>query len=593
MLLRTRRTYLIPALIAAAAITFALCCNWQPTKTNAADNAPQQPAEGMFASVFGIGGCHVRNRHAADNATWVPQMAAIGLRVFRSPQAAWGELEPEEGKWNWEEFDKQLAYLEEQRFEYGVLLHGNGRWNKLDKPGTLPVNNLPAWSNYVTQVARHLKAKGSKARHLEIWNEPPNGTGRDQSPADYAKIVVAAHEAAKAVDPSFQIGLSAKSAHVNYLEQVIKGGAKDHFDYIVLHPYEVLNGVANNSGADAVYMHVVPTARKMLAAQNPSRVNVPIIFTELGSDASKGADHQARALVKAYTMGIAQGVSCIQWFEGRDGDSGPMGLIDAKGTPRPSYTAMQQMIHHFGHRPQYLGWVLLKDQHYGFAFQGADSTILCTWSRPGKPRVVEFGAEVKIANPITGNVFAARSIELTTSPLLVLDVPESLLAKAKANKDKPFDWGGDYSNAKSVSIEFGETTIEKGLHTLAGADVAAAVVAYGGSARAGNVPGGNMFTVDPNFLSYTTVPLEITAVVRRNPAGDNAGFKLVYESTTGFKTAAPGWYTVPDNKKWHTITWKIDDPQFVNYWGFNFNLESDGNQFNKYLIQSMTVTKQP
>jgi uncharacterized protein GlcG (DUF336 family) len=28
---------------------------------------------------------------------------------------------------------------------------------------------------------------------------------------------------------------------------------------------------------------------------------VPIIFTELGSDSSKGADHQAHALVKAYT----------------------------------------------------------------------------------------------------------------------------------------------------------------------------------------------------------------------------------------------------------------------------------------------------
>ena len=66
---------------------------------------------------------------------------------------------------------------------------------------------------------------------------------------------------------------------------------------------------------------------------------------------------------------------------------------------------------------------------------------------------------------------------------------------------------------------------------------------------------------------------------------------MIYESTDGFKTAKPGWYTVPDNKKWHTITWKIDDPQFVNYWGFNFNLESDGNQFNKYLIQSVTVTK--
>jgi polysaccharide biosynthesis protein PslG len=120
--------------------------------------------------------------------------------------------------------------------------------------------------------------------------------------------------------------------------------------------------------------------------------------------------------------------------------------------------------------------------------------------------------------------------------------------------------------------------------------VAKAIVAYGGNARAGNVPGGNLFVVDPAFLCYDSTPIEITAVVRRNEANDNSGFKLVYESTTGFKTAG-GWYTVPDNKEWHTVRWKIEDPQFVNYWGYNFSLVSDGNQYNKYYLRSITVTK--
>jgi len=136
----------------------------------------------------------------------------------------------------------------------------------------------------------------------------------------------------------------------------------------------------------------------------------------------------------------------------------------------------------------------------------------------------------------------------------------------------------------------GERNIEKGLHTLSGDAVAPAVVAYGGAARSGDVPGGSTFIVDPTFLSYTSTPIEITAVVRRNAANENSGFKLVYESTNGFKTAG-GWYTVPDNKEWHTARWRIDDPQFVNYWGYNFSLVSDGNQYNRYLIQSVTVTK--
>jgi hypothetical protein len=130
---------------------------------------------------------------------------------------------------------------------------------------------------------------------------------------------------------------------------------------------------------------------------------------------------------------------------------------------------------------------------------------------------------------------------------------------------------------------------EKGLHTRAGAGVAAEVIAYGGSARAGSVPGGNVFMVDPNFLSYTPTPIEISVVVRRDEANDNSGFKLTYESTNGFKNC--GWYTVPDNKEWHTVKWTLTDDEFVNMWGFNFSLDSDGNTYNKYYIRSVTVTK--
>jgi hypothetical protein len=539
---------------------------------------------------FGIGSCHIHNRSVKDAERWVPQMQVIGLRFYRSGPAGWSQVEPEEGKWNWKDLDEHIGYLTEKGFAVGGLLNGGTKWNTKDKPGTLPVNNLPAWSNYVSAIVTHTK---DRVKRWEVWNEPPNGTGRDQTPADYAKIVVASYDAAKAADPTCLVGIAAKSAHVNYLEQVIKAGARDHFDYITLHPYEVLNGIADNAGTEPVFMNIAPTVRKMLAAQNPEKADVPIVFTELGCDVKKGADVQAHALVKAYTMGIAQGIACIQWFEGMDGDSGPLGLLDRKGTPRPSYTAMAQMIQHLGQHPDYLGWVLYQEKHYGFVFQGAKGAVLITWARQGGVADIKFSKELQIVDPLTGTDSRADHFSLTAAPVLVLDVPDEVVQEAKANKGKPLPWGGDYADAPSVSITIDGDgrQIEKGLHTLSGESLAGAVVAYGGSARAGNVPGGNIFIVDPQFLSYTSTPIEITAVVRRNPANDNAGFKLVYESTKGFKTAKSGWYTVPDNKEWHTVRWQIDDAQFVNYWGYNFALESDGNQYNKYYLQSVTVTK--
>lgn len=538
-------------------------------------------------SPFGIGACHINGRSVADLERWVPDLQAIGITNCRSVASQWGSVEPKEGQWAWENLDKQIQYLSDRKIRCGALLQGSPSWNTLDAPGSLPVNNLAGWSKYARELATHLKGRVSD---YEIWNEPPNGIGRNQTAADYAKIVVAAYDAIKAVDPTARVGLSAKSAHITFLEQTIAAGAKDHFDFITLHPYEVLNGIADNTGSESVYLHIVPTVRTMLAAKNPAKANVPIIFTELGSDSKKGAEHQAHALVKAYTMGIAQGVECIQWFEGRDGDSGPMGLIDGKGKPRPAYTAMGAMIAEFGHAPRYLGWLLLNERDYAFVFQGAKSTLLVTWAPKGKADRVDFGQAVEFLDPLTGSATTAQAFELTVAPIIVRNVPAALVATAKANRAKPIPWGGDYSNAETVSITFGETTKEEGLHTRSGSDVAAAVVAYGGSARAGNVPGGNVFIVDPNFLSYTATPIEITAVVRRNTANDNAGFKLVYEGPAGFKTAG-GWHTIPDNKQWHTVKWTVNDPQFVNYWGYNFALESDGDKFNKYFLQSVSVRK--
>jgi len=536
---------------------------------------------------FGIGSCHVNNRSMQDNARWVPQMQAIGLKYYRTGQTSWSAVEPAEGEWKWDTLDEQMDYLSKHDFACGGILIGNPQWNELDGRGNLPVNNLPGWSEYVSQVVGHCKGR---VKRWEVWNEPPNFTGKDQTPADYAKIVVSAYRAAKAADPDCLVGLAAKSAHINYLEQVIQAGAKDHFDYITLHPYEVLNGVADNVGTEPLFMHIVPTLRKMLAAQNPTKVDVPVIFTELGCDLNQGADRQAHALIKAYTMSIAQGVSCVYWFEGRDGDSGPLGLLDRQGKPRPAYQALTQMIRHLGQQPDYLGWVHLNNRHFGFVFQGETTTVLVAWGQQPAGDVVRFEQEAQIVDPLTGESSRADQVALGTAPVFVIDVPEKLLRQALANKRKPLNWGGDFSDAKSVSLTIGDDKVEQGLHTLSGDAVAQAVTAYGGSARAGSIPGGNMFIVDPEFLSYTTEPIEITAVVRRNEDNDNAGFKLVYESTAGFKTAG-GWYTVPDNQKWHTVTWKIDDPQFVGYWGYNFSLVSDGNVYNKYYLQSMKVTK--
>lgn len=555
----------------------------------AQDAAQSAPLETW--SPFGIGSCHSSNWGAPANERWMPQMVSIGITNHRTCNTGWSEIEPEEGKWRWDNLDKQMAYLDGLKISYGGIFNGNVKWNTKDKRGDLPVNNVEAWGRYCGEAVKHCKGR---IKNWEVWNEPPNGTGRDQTAADYAKIVVAAYDAAKAADPGCKVGIAAKSVAITYLDQAIAAGAKGHFDYITLHPYEVSGCVIKHPGTELVFLQIESTLRKMLAVRDPAKAKCPVIFTELGHAAGgqygarlagfSDPDVMAHAVVKYYTMGIAQGITCIQWFEGMDGDSGPMGLLDGKAQPRPAYHALARMIGAFGQHPAYLGWLLLNDRHYAFVFQGAKGTVMATWASSKAPDPVEFGISVKILDPLTGELTTAASRSLTIAPILVEDVPEALLQKAKANKAKPFTWGGDFSGAKSVSVTFGEKNSEKGLHTQSAETIASDVLAYGGGARVGSVPGGNVYMVDPNFLSYSTVPIEISAVVRRNEKNDPARLTLTYESTAGYKKAAP--FEVPDNEKWHTATWRIDDAQFVSQWAYNFTLNS-----GKYIVQSVTVTR--
>src|SRR3984885_13284395 len=181
------------------------------------------------------------------------------------------------------------------------FLYAGVAWDTKDKPGGFPSNNLEAWSTYVYQTVKHAKGR---IRYWEVWNEPPNGTN-DAPASDYGKLMAATYDAVKAADPHSQVGMAAQSVNINYLEQAIKAGARDHFDYITFHAYESLGSVTDNWGTESVFMHIVSTVTEMLAVQDPARKGAQVWFTEMVYDAGKNPELQAQALVKAYSLGIA------------------------------------------------------------------------------------------------------------------------------------------------------------------------------------------------------------------------------------------------------------------------------------------------
>ena len=500
----------------------------------------------------------------------------------------------------------------------GLTAEGLLMWSPNGQPFGFPVGNIAGWNSYVQDIVSRYQGRVTQ---WEVWNEPPNSTdyGTPNSPADYATIVQAAYTTAKGVDPNVHIGLAAKSMHVRYLAEAIDAGAAGKYDYITVHPYEVAGLV--RKGWEAQYMAIVPTIRKMLAEKDPARANVPIEFTEVGIATNwpnrtfpyaVTEQEQADNLVKFYTMGIAQGVSHIHWFEPYDGDTpdpatsaAPMGLKQVDGRLRPAYAGLKSLIELLGEKPTYLGWTDFSGAGYGFYFNlpynGVDWTILVAWANPGGQVPLTFASPVDVVNPTDGvqNEYQTQSLQLTNSPLILSVAPGSIATAwrqtASVSRLQAFRWGGDYSNATSVSFTAGQA--DQGLHMI---DKPAPVTVNGVQAYPVNGRSGVSFTVDPNFLSWTARPITITAVLHPydNGNGTGAGFNLKYESTAALSTTdgntlsyGPNcWCGVPAGGP-TTLTWTISNPRFVGLYGQNFAFDSDSPQYANYAIEKITITK--
>jgi len=514
-------------------------------------------------------------------ATWMPKMAAAGVKWVRLfPE--WNQIQPTANTWNWSLMDAMLNTASNQNLNLTGLFLYNASWVNANTH-TFPTNNYPAWSAYVSNVVRHASGR---VKYWEVWNEPESFAAGG-SPAEYARVVTNAYNAAKAADPNAQIGLSVASVDILYLEQTIQAGAADHFDFICVHPYEVLDTL--HSGQEALFMNIVPTIRKMLAARNPAKWKVPVWFTEIGQGlgGQVTTTSQAQDVIKTYTMAIAQGVKCVQWFEAREGGYS-MGLLNSSGNPNPAYFALSNLVAQLGPNPTCKGWLLLNDRNYGFVFQGAATNVLATWAPPNTTNDVDFGQSVRILNPLTSVAVSASVYSLSNAPILVVGVPASLVAQAETNKTRPFPWNGNFSGVSSVSAAMGNPNVDSGLHQLNPESSSTAVTVFGGPARDCSKGSSVAFTIDPNFLSYTRAPIRISAVVRKISAGDNPGFNLKYESATGRKGI--GWNSVPGADKWYTLNWTISDDEFVGNWGYHFSFDCDSTNYSRYYLQQVTVT---
>lgn len=534
---------------------------------------------------------------SGDYAGFNPLLRDAGVRWMRY-FAEWQSVQPRQGEWNWDWQDRFMASANSNGIHVTGVFAYFAKWASADG-GTrkCPIRDIQYWRDYVGgAVTRYRK----DIKYWEVWNEFNGSFSVNGTPKLYADLVIAAHESARLADPTARIGISCANFDVGWLDAAIKAGAADHFDYVCVHPYENLG--AAMQGGEPGYLSLAASLRRMLAA-NKQRADIPLWITETGHQApvlpdAKGDAEQAEALAKVYVLSTAQGFQRVCWFEARGpayGKGTDHGLIRRDWTRRPALEALKTMTRLMGAEPQYLGWLKLGSNGYGFVYRGAEAAVLAAWSPPEAANMVTFSAPVRVVDLAgrTTPIEAGKPLALSRTPVFVVGLPKQETEQATSQAQMPFPWGTDYSQAQEVTCRLGAINDEKGIKQTR-PETTVVVNDLTESWRRANFSAGGegrymYFRVDPTFAPFGTTNLEITVVARRAAADKPANTGLLYESLKGYR-AAQGHFDIPADNGWHEYTWKVNNANFVGGWGWNFRTEATGSP-SEFCVREVRVRK--
>jgi hypothetical protein len=534
-------------------------------------------------------------------------MAAAGITSVRLfPE--WRGLEPKKGMWKWDDADTLVKSAADNRLEITAILMGS-------PPGTkavhaFPMDDLDGWSDFVSAVVGRY---GKQVRHWEVWNEGNGGfnDGRHTT-SDYAKLAAVTYAAAKKANPQARVGLTVASFDAPYLNQAIldmaKAGKPNSFDYLCVHPYEIADGLAEVDG-EIPFLWMARRTRDMLKASAPDRADAEIWITEVGRRIENRKGHvvteedAAKGLAKIYTMSLAQGIARVQWFEAQDpvGEDQGFGLLARNGSARASYQTLKALTTLLGPTPAYQGWLALgKDgRGYGFVFKGKTAPVLIAWMPKGlTDGTLSFSADVEVTDAhggTTRSLKANQPLELTDAPVFMAGLPPDLLDRARANAGKDFPWGGDYSNAATVSIQPGSAG-SKGIFPVGRADRPVVRFADGsaGVLLEGDIGHPISFYVHPSFAKFQTREYYVRVTVRRVAAG-NVGMNLIYETAdsqgrTPYANTGK-WFGTSQDGGWQTYTWHVTDACFSRMWGYDFSIRPE--QSIPFALGKVEVSTEP
>jgi hypothetical protein len=348
-------------------------------------------------------------------------LAREGYVKWMRTNIDWEWVEPEPGKFRWDDVGAMLKRYEDQGMQLLVTVSNTPRWASSYQEGmaqgaywgtyaAYPPKDVADYERFCYALAQHYRGR---LRYFEIWNEP-NGDFFMGTHAQFAEVLKAGYHGLKRGNPDCEVMFDASWADVAFYRDLFRLGAADACDILAVHNYQL---GSPGPPEDTPFYQGYLDLRKLLALQG--QPNKPLWDSEFCwmSDNFPGSPwwhgvgeaNQARWLVRSYVYALAAGVKRLFWFPFYPyydpSTSGPHGgsLIRADLTPKPAFVsyrvAAQNLV-----GATFLRWLDVGSDARCAVFRQGREFIAVPWSVHSLTRVnLRTGAdEVRVCSLMGG-----------------------------------------------------------------------------------------------------------------------------------------------------------------------------------------------
>ncbi len=344
------------ALLLLIALVLSSCATGRPRQPSPAPATGATPTTSASASAPSAAPSDVRygasfagSAYRQETARALELAGRAGLGSIRL-SCGWSRVEPSPGAFVWTICDQIVDGARAAGLDVLFMLQTATPTNTtapdsvtdLAQREAYPPADFAAFERYVEESVRHY---AGRVTYWEIGNEPDLRFYWRATAAEYARVLAAAHRAAKRADPKAMIVFGGLSL----------GGTAGNIDPTF---FEKVLDDRDNPGRTsfdvASYHHYGPPAEAKKRHEYISRelrergLRKPIWVTEVGASGSDEAA-QARYLEGMLPYLLSLGAERVFWFQMYDDPRGgatfaSYGLLRADLTPRPAYDAYARLI---------------------------------------------------------------------------------------------------------------------------------------------------------------------------------------------------------------------------------------------------------